>query len=147
MSFMFNEKYRRNKRRELVNDLYDKLEGTGVPHNILAFVLKAIHFTMCYFTLLIYLFAPLGISIITLIISIGVWCMFIYTSGCFLSNLEYKLDSRDFINIIDPYLSIANYPINDKTRHTWTWYLVMLYFTISIAIIYIRLKIRNFIKS
>lgn len=147
MSFIFDDSYRRNKRKELVKYLYDKLTNTGSPHHILAFVVKAIHFTITYFTLLIYLFAPLGFSIFILIISLGFWSMFVYIKGCFLSNLEYKLNSQDFINIIDPYLVMFNYPINDETRHTWTWYLVLLYFTSAFITIYLRLKMRNFTKS
>lgn len=147
MSFIFDDSYRRNKRKELVNYLYDKLTNTGTPHHILAFVAKAIHFTIPYFTFLIYLFAPIGFSVFTLVVALCCWSMFMYLKGCFLSNVEYKLDSRDFINIIDPYLSAIDYPINDETRHTWTWYLVILYFASAFITIYLRLKMRNFTKS
>ena len=147
MSFIFEDSYRRSKRKELVKFFYDKITNTGISHPILAFVIKAIHFTFSYFTLLIYLFAPIGFSLFTLVIAIGFWCMFIYLKGCFVSNVEYKLDSNDFINIIDPYLYVLDYSINDETRHMCTWYLAMLYFSFAFVIIYIRLKLRNFTKS
>jgi len=147
MDNYFDDSYRRARRKEVVSYLYKKISGTGASHRILAFVVKAIHFTIAYFTLFIYAFAPFNFSIFTLVISIGFWCMFMYLKGCFLSNVEYKLDSQDFVNIIDPYLVMFNYPINDETRHTWTWYMVTLYFSISFITIYIRLKMRHFIKS
>lgn len=147
MSYIFDDSYRRSKRKELVKFFYEKIANTGISHHILAFVVKAIHFTFSYFTFLIYLFAPIGFSIFTLVIALCFWFMFIYLKGCFLSNVEYKLNSNDFINIIDPYLSALEYPINDETRYMWTWYLAMLYFSFAFVAIYIRLKMRNFTKS
>jgi hypothetical protein len=131
----------------LVNYLYKKFQNTNTPPHIWAFVIKAIHFTIGYFTNLIYIFAPLGFSIFTLVVSLCFWSLFLYLKGCFLSNIEYKLDKHNFINIIDPYLVMFNYPINDETRHTGTWYIVSIYFSFAFAIIYFRLKMRNFIKN
>lgn len=147
MDTYLDESYRRSRRKELVNYLYKKFQNTNTPPHIWAFVIKSIHFTIGYFAILIYIFAPLAFSIFTLIISLGFWSLFLYLKGCFLSNVEYKLDKHKFINIIDPYLAMFSYPINDETQYTGTLYMVSLYFSFAFVIIYFRLKMRSFIKN
>ena len=91
---------------------------------------------------MICLFAPLWLGIVALVVSLLFWCLFTYLNGCFLSNIEYKLDSDRFINIIDPYLVMFGYPMNDENRYSGTIYLVYLYFAILFSILYIRFKLR-----
>jgi hypothetical protein len=152
MNTLFDMEYRKKYRKQLVNYLYDKILDTSYPPNISAFVVKAIHFMIPYIVYIICLFAPLWLGIVALVVSLlfwGLfivsllfWGLFIYLNGCFLSNIEYKLDSERFINIIDPYLVMFGYPINDENRYSGTIYLVYLYFAIVFSILYIRFKLR-----
>lgn len=142
MNTWFDLEYRKKYRKQLVTYLYEKILDTSYPPNISAFVMKAIHFMIPYIVYIICLFAPLWLGIFALVVSLLFWGLFTYLSGCFLSNIEYKLDSDRFINIIDPYLVMFGYPISDENRYNGTSYLVYLYFTIVFSILYIRFKMR-----
>lgn len=142
MNTLFDMEYRKKYRKQLVNYLYDKILDTSYPPNICAFVVKAIHFMIPYIVYIICSFAPLWLGIVALVVSLLFWGLFIYLNGCFLSNIEYKLDSDRFINIIDPYLVMFGYPISDENRYSGTIYLVYLYFSIVFSILYIRFKLR-----
>lgn len=142
MDTYFDMEYRKKCRKQLVNYLYNKIIDTSYPPNISAFVMKAIHFMIPYIVYMICLFAPLWLGIVALVVSLLFWCLFTYLNGCFLSNIEYKLDSDRFINIIDPYLVMFGYPMNDENRYSGTIYLVYLYFAILFSILYIRFKLR-----
>ena len=60
--------------------------------------------------------------------------------GCFLSHLEYKLNSKDFINIIDPYLITMNYDITNENRYIGTSIISSIYFFITISIFFYRMN-------
>ena len=142
MDTYFDMEYRKKCRKQIVAYFYEKILDTSYPPNISAFVVKAIHFMIPYIVYIICLFAPLWLGIVALVVSLLFWCLFTYLNGCFLSNIEYKLDSERFINIIDPYLVMFGYPINDENRYSGTIYLVYLYFAIVFSILYIRFKLR-----
>jgi hypothetical protein len=142
MNTFFNMEYRKKYRKQIVTYLYEKIIDTAYPPNIAAFVIKTFHFVIPYIVYIICLFAPIWLGIFALVISLLFWGLFLYLNGCFLSNLEYKLDSERFINIIDPYLVMFGYPMNDENRYNGTSYLVYLYFAIVFSILYIRLKLR-----
>lgn len=151
MDKYFEDTYRRNCRKELANYFYQKINditsGTETHNHIWAFVIKSLHFTLAYLAYFVYLFAPLWLGLITLVGSLSVWGLFIYLKGCFVSNVEYKLNSENFINVIDPYLVMFGYPINEDTRYSGTLQLVVLYFSIAFAILYFRLKGRHLAKN
>lgn len=150
MDKYFEDTYRRKCRKELANYFYKKINditGTEKYNYIWAFVIKSIHFTFAVLAYFIYLFMPLCLGLIILLWSLFVWCLFLYLKGCFVSNVEYKLDSNNFINVIDPYLAIFGYPINEETRYIGTIHLAMLYFSTSFAILYFRLKWRHLVKN
>jgi hypothetical protein len=144
----FEDTYRRNCRKMLADFFYQKINNIPGPYNhIWAFVIKSIHFTGGFMAGFIYLFGPMWLSLITLVVSLFFWGLFLYLNGCFVSNVEYKLDSTNFINVIDPYLVIFGYPINEETRYSGTLHLVVFYFSAAFTVLYLRLKMRNFIKN
>lgn len=148
MDKYFEDSYRRNCRKDLANYFYQNInDPTGQYNHIWAFVIKAIHFTVPIYACLIYLSGPIWLGLFTLVLSICSWCLFMYLKGCFLSNVEYKLNSDNFINIIDPYLVICGYPITEETRYNGTQYIVLIHFIIAFAILYFRLKMRHFTKN
>jgi len=138
MQSYFEDSYRISCRKELANFFYQIING---QHNhIWAFVIKANHFTFPSYGILIYLCCPLWMCLTTLVLSLFTWAGFIYLKGCFISSVEYKLDSDNFINIIDPFLVICGYPITDDTRYTFTQYIASVHFIIVFAILYFRFK-------
>ena len=136
MTDYFDIEYRKKCRKRLVEYLYDLLIRTNIPHPILAFVLKSCHFLISYIIALLVIFAPLPIGIIFTGLSLITFGLFFYFKGCFVSQLEYKLNGKDFINIVDPYLVMFGYTTDSKTRYDGTLYLVTAYFSISFMILY-----------
>ena len=90
-------------------------------------------------TIFVFLFAPLWMGFILTFVLFMFTILYIYFKGCFVSNLEYKLYKKNFINIIDPYLITMNYPINNETRYTGTLIVVLMYFCVVISILYNRI--------
>jgi len=140
MTDYFDIEYRKKCRKRLVEYLYDLLIRTNIPHPILAFVLKSCHFLISYIIALLVIFAPLPIGIIFTGLSLVTFGLFFYFKGCFVSQLEYKLNGKDFINIVDPYLAIVGWDITDENRYTITMYVVYLYFAILFSILYWRMN-------
>lgn len=148
MEKYFEDSYRRKCRKDLANYFYQNInDPTGQYNHMWAFVIKAFHFTVPIYACLIYLCGPIWLGLITLVLSLCSWSLFMYLKGCFVSNVEYKLNSDNFINIIDPYLVMCGYPITEETRYKGTQYIVLIHFIIAFAILYFRLKIRHFTKN
>ena len=143
----FEESYRKDSRKQLVNYIYNKLKKTKCPTKIWAFIIKACHFTFPYLTFIVFLLCPIWIGIIFLFIVLLFLLMYIYLKGCFITHLEYKLNKKNFINIIDTYLVFMDYPINNDTRYIGTFIIALSYFCTIIPILYIRLKWIHFIKN
>lgn len=148
MEKYFEDSYRRKCRKDLANYFYQNInDPTGQYNHMWAFVIKAFHFTVPIYACLIYLCGPIWLGLITLVLSLCSWSLFMYLKGCFVSNVEYKLNSDNFINIIDPYLVMCGYPITEDTRYNGTQYIVLIHFIIAFAILYFRLKMRHFTKN
>ena len=140
MTDYFDIEYRKKCRKKLVEYLYELLIRTNISHPILAFVLKSCHFLISYIIILLVVFAPLPIGLLFTGLSIITFGLFFYFKGCFVSQLEYKLHDKDFINIVDPYLAIVGWEINDENRYTITIYIVYLYFATLFSILYWRMN-------
>jgi hypothetical protein len=140
MTDYFDIEYRKKCRKRLVEYLYELLIRTNIPHPILAFVLKSSHFLISYIIALLVIFAPLPIGLIFTGLSLITFVLFFYFKGCFVSQLEYKLNGKDFINIVDPYLAIVGWDITDENRYTITMYVVYLYYAILFSILYWRMN-------
>mgnify|MGYP001195661257 FL=1 len=138
MNKYFDIEYRKKCRKSLVYSIYDYIINTNYPPHICGFVIKACHFTIPYIFILITMLAPVTIGIILTILSMITFGMFLYLKGCFVSHLEYKLDNTNFINIMDPYLVILGWDINEVNRYNLTLYLLSLYFILMFTILYLR---------
>lgn len=137
----FEDSYRRNCRKKLANYFYQIINGSTGEHNhIWAFIIKSIHFSSPLIFLSIYLFAPLWICLPTMVMFAGTICSFIYLKGCLVSTIEYKLNNVKFVNIVDPFLLLCGYPINNDTRHIISQYILALQFIGVLAILYFRFK-------
>jgi hypothetical protein len=103
-------------------------------------MIKAWHFTFAYMTIFVFLFAPLWMGAILSFILLTFLGLYIYLKGCFISHLEYKLCKKDFINIVDPYLIAMDYDITDDNRYTGTIIIVIIYFCITLPILFYRIN-------
>jgi hypothetical protein len=134
----FDTTYRKNIRKQFVNYLYERLKKTNFTPEMLAFMIKAFHFTFPFTTVYIYCFAPLIMTYVVFFILFLFLFLFIYLHGCFITHLEYKLHKKNFINIIDPYLMYFDYPLNSETRYLGTIGIVVGYFICITPILYFR---------
>ncbi len=134
----FDVECRKKYRKQLVNWLYEILKRTNYPSDILAFVIKAWHFVAPYLCMLIFIFAPIHLAVMLIPLLILYMMMFFYLKGCFVSHLEYKLCPSNAINIMDPYLVLVGWPINDENRHYITHVLIFVYFLFVLPILYVR---------
>ena len=132
----FEPDYRKNLRRRIVNYLYDNLMKTKLPPDIMAFMIKAHHFTFPLATYFLFMFAPLTITYVVYAILFVFFVLYVYLKGCFVSHLEYKLNNKDFINIVDPYLIAMDYDITDNNRYTGTIIIGVIYFCITLPILF-----------
>ena len=139
----FTLENRKKQRKQITNYLFTILDQCYIPNNMIAFVIKANHLCVTIMTLIIYLFAPLNITIFILVTAICSRLLFWYFHGCFISILEYKLNNTEFINIIDPFLCIFNMEIDNDNRRYMTLKILDIYFIVSILIIYTRFKLTN----
>ncbi len=145
MNFIyFDDRFRKECRTNLVNFCYNKLKNTKCSRKIWAFIIKAWHFTFPYMAMFIFIFGKLNIALFLFGLLIMAFLLYIYLKGCFISHLEYKLYSKNYINIIDPYLICLDYPITNENRYWTTLYIALSYFLIVILILYVRLKIYNY---
>jgi len=138
MNYYLDDDYRKKCRKDLVQFFYDILKRANFPDNITAFTIKALHLVFPFVAFVIFLFAPLKFTLILLPMLVFFMLLFIYLKGCFVSHLEYKLCPTDFINIMDPYLVIFGWPVNEENRHAITYMLMCAYFALVFPIIYLR---------
>ncbi len=135
----FDITYRKKLRAKLVNTIYDRLIKTNYPPKLMAFMIKAHHFTFPLATYFIYLFAPLYLTYFVYAFLLVFLVLYMYLKGCFISHLEYKLYNKDFINIADPILALFDYPINKDNQYLATLYATNIYFILAFLILYIRI--------
>lgn len=138
MTHYFDINYRKNLRKQIVDSLYNYLKSTRFPPDIMAFMIKAHHFTFPLATYFIFLYAPMFIVYTLFFIEFIFTILYIYLRGCFVSHLEYKLHKENFINISDPILLLFDYPINKENQFKATLYSVIVYFISVIFILLIR---------
>lgn len=138
MNNYLDDEYRKNCRKVLVQFCYDILQKANLPDNITAFTIKALHLVFPFVAFVVFLFAPFKLTMVLLPMLLFFIALFVYLKGCFVSHLEYKLCPTDFINIMDPYLAVLGWPINDENRHTITYILMCIYFIFVVSIIYYR---------
>jgi hypothetical protein len=137
MDFL-NYDYRIKLRKKLVNYLYKKLKETNIPNEVLSFMVKCWHFSIFYMVFLLCIFAPKFYGITGVIISGLFVPIYYYFDGCFVSYLEYKLSKKKYVNVIDPYLGLLGYDINDENRKWITPKVAFYYFNLNYLFLFIR---------
>ena len=142
MTDYFSIEYRKSCRKYLVDKLYTYLNESTISNHIWAFFIKMVHFSVPHILLYITLYASFTFGIILSIISVFVFCMFFYLHGCFLSQVEYKLNNNEFVNVVDIYLAMLGWDITKETRQTITIYLILVYHVIIFTILYIRFNLK-----
>lgn len=128
---IFGKKYRNNIRRQIKKQIINVINESKIDSHIAEFVIKSFHFQQVFISFAcLSSFVPKEIFICNVIVSLGLFILFLYLDGCVLSNVEYDLCSnkKQFINIIDPFLSFFNVQRNKENRYYFTLYFVFLYY-------------------
>ena len=113
----FSTESRNAQRKVLSNFLYESLRTDNEVSNMhISFVIKSIHFLAPFLMILAGIFAPIWIVYSLFILCILTKIMFWYFNGCFLSSVEYKLNKKLDINVVDPLVLAFGEEITAKTR-------------------------------
>jgi hypothetical protein len=130
---------RKNQRKSVVNYIYNILNHSACPNKLWAFMIKAWHFTFPWYLLIfIFISAKLNACIFCYGFLAFFVLLYIYFHGCFITQLEYKLYSKNFVNIVDPYLIIFNQECNNNNRFYGTFVIALTYFIVVSIILYYR---------
>jgi len=127
---MFSKESRKANRKLLVDFVFNLLKSVNMPNKVKAFLVRSIHFHTPGVFFLFFSLLKFNIAILFLIPLLIVFTMFFYFEGCFITIVEYKLDKKNHINIIDPYLYLSNIEINDENRYKYTLIISLIYFTV-----------------
>lgn len=130
---------RKKQRRNIVNYIYYILNKSSCSNKLWAFMIKSWHFTFPWY-LFIFIFIPgkFNSCLFCYCFLAFFVLLYIYLHGCFITHLEYKLYSKNFINIVDPYLILFNQPCNNITRFYGTFVIAIIYFIVVTIILYYR---------
>ena len=113
----FSTESRNAQRKMLTNFLYDSLRRDDEVSNMhISFVIKSIHFLAPFLMILAGVFAPMRVVYSLFILCILTKILFWYLNGCFLSSVEYKLNKKLDINVVDPLVLAFGEEITAKTR-------------------------------
>ena len=113
----FSTESRNAQRKMLTNFLYDSLRRDDEVSNMhISFVIKSIHFLAPFLMILAGVFAPMWIVYSLFILCILTKILFWYLNGCFLSSVEYKLNKKLDINVVDPLVLAFGEEITAKSR-------------------------------
>ena len=132
------EKDTRRRFRNLVVD-YNlvRLRSSGMPDEMLGFLVKSIHFHTPYYFLLMFLLLPYKVAPYVMIPLVVCLIAFFYFDGCFLTIIEYRLTSHD-MNIIDPYIYALGSVPTPKRRYYYTLGVTSVYFVLVVFLIIVR---------
>jgi len=130
---------RKNQRRILVNYIYNILNESSCPNKLWAFMIKAWHFTFPWYLFgFVFIAASFNACLFCYCFLIFFVVLYIYFHGCFITHLEYKLYSKKFVNIVDPYLVVFNQSRNNTTRFYGTFAVALAYFIVVTILLYYR---------
>ena len=108
---------RNAQRKWLVNYLYDALKSkSDVTNKMLSFTIKCVHFIIPFIIVPLAIVSPIWVLYGLLIFCVFTKILFWYLNGCFLSNLEYKLNKDIDINVVDPVVTAVGDKISKKSR-------------------------------
>ena len=111
-----NKKYK----YKIINYLENKCNNSKIRNITILNILRALHFTIPIFILIISFFVSKKILIIIFFISLIKFILFMYFNCCILSLLELKLSKNDNYTIVDIYLELLDIEINNKNRKKFT---------------------------
>ena len=134
----FYKDFRISVRRKLVNFILSILDRINLPNKVKAFLIRSCHFQTPVNFLILVLVLEFKFAVICIVPLIIAFILFIFFEGCFITNIEYKLDKENHLNIIDPYLYFFNIKINDNNRFNYSIIIALFYFLLVGIILFIK---------
>jgi len=116
------------------------MRRTKIPDHVLSFIIKSFHFHTPIYGMFFFILAPLNYTYIFLVNLTLCLSIFFYLKGCFLTQLEYKLVNKEFINIIDVFIYYYGDEPTEENRRIYTLKIAYIYFVIIFFILLIRYK-------
>lgn len=131
---------RKRQREKLAEWIIKLVRSTGIPDQVAAFVVKALHYTLPYYLSMSSMFLPLFMTRFLLFMPIVFILLFVYMHGCVISVVEYRLNKNDPVNVIDPILCALGMDINNENRYDMTLFANCLFFFFMLVVYFIRTR-------
>lgn len=113
----FSRESRILQRKSVVNFLYNKLKSDDVESNkMTSFSIKSLHFSFPILLVPLVIMSPVWVVYVLFVSCILMKLLFWYFHGCFLSNLEYKLNNENDVNVVDPIVYASGKKISKESR-------------------------------
>jgi len=134
----FMDKDTRRRARNLAVD-YNlvNLRKTGMPDEVLGFLVKSLHFHTPFYFLLMFIMLPPRVAPWVMVPLVVCLLGFFYFDGCFLTIIEYRLMGQD-LNIIDPYIYWMGGVPTPKSRFYYTMGVTSVYFGFVALLVMVR---------
>ena len=113
----FSREWRNLQRKRFVDYLHTILKSDHEESNkMMSFSMKCIHFSFPILLVPIVMLSPGWVVYVLFISCILMKIIFWYFNGCFLSNLEYKLNKENDVNVVDPLVFAIGKKISKESR-------------------------------
>ena len=137
---IFSHEYRTSIKRTIVNkmlDLFNTCKNPKYSDDLYVFIIKSLHMHHPINCMLIMFLAPKWFAMQTFYTIIGVFALFLYLNGCFLSSFEYKVNKLD-ITIADPIIMLFGGDINARNRLVYSITTIVIYLAIAASVLFYR---------
>ena len=113
----FSREWRNLQRKRFMDYLHTILKSDHEESNkMMSFSMKCIHFSFPILLVPIVMLSPGWVVYVLFISCILMKIIFWYFNGCFLSNLEYKLNKENDVNVVDPLVFAIGKKISKESR-------------------------------
>lgn len=137
---IFSHEYRTSVKRNIVNkmlELYHKHKNPKYSDDLYVFVIKSLHMYHPITCMLIMSLGSKWLAMQTFYSIIGVFALFLYLNGCFLTSLEYKINELD-VTIADPIIMLFGGDINAKNRVVYSVTTIVIYLLVAAFVLFYR---------
>ena len=128
---------RRRARNLAVDYNLVNLRKSGMPDEVLGFLVKSLHFHTPFYFLLMFIMLPPRVAPWVMVPLVLCLIAFFYFDGCFLTIIEYRLMGHD-LNIIDPYIYWMGDVPSPKSRFYYTMGVTSVYFGFVTLLVMLR---------
>lgn len=130
-------------KKRLIDFIINIFRASGLSDNSSGFLIRCCHFFSPLIMIYAVIFWNKYLAYLSALAMLGAVGFFIFFGSCFLSKVEYILTKND-LTITDPFIEICGDEINEKTRMTYTIFIMSIIFSIYITAFCVRFFILKY---